>query len=509
MHDVVIVGGGPAGLFLACELRLAGARPLVLERRAEPDPSDKAHGLTGQVVQLLDHRGLFTRCGGRDAPEPAPGFHFGGIPLPLHTLGADNPMHLLPIDQRELERVLTERAAELDAEIRRGWEVLSFRQDDEQVEVVARDADGNERTCTARYLVGCDGGGSLVRKQAGIAFPGSSDDHAVDRTALIAPGDGYRALPGGRVAIDGLGEIPAAFHRTERGVFTLLAHHPERMLISTTEWEEHPAGDAPGPGTPMTWAELEDSVARVLGVRLPLSPPPAGAPTLLRRMCGRNYRIADRYRVGRVFLAGDAAHVSHGPTLNTALHDAANLGWKLGAAVRDRAPEGLLDSYATERRACAERVLLHTRAGSALLSPGAEVDALRTLFTELLDRPENLHAVAALVAGSDVRYDMGEAHPAAPTGGFAPEFELTTTDGRTLRLAELLREAHPLLIDLTGTETLAATMEPWRGQVHRVTATAKSAPAPALLIRPDGYVAWAGNTPTGLHAALTRWFAQT
>ncbi|NUW36009.1 FAD-dependent monooxygenase [Nonomuraea sp. SMC257] len=507
MFDVVIVGGGPTGLFLACELRLAGVRPLLLERRPDPDPADKAHGLAGQVVRLLDHRGLVERCGGRGAPAPAPGFFFGGLPLPLHVLGEDNPMYLLPVNQRDLERVLHERAAELGADVRRGWDVLSFSQTDDRVDVVVRAPDGTGTTVTTRYLVGCDGARSLVRKQAGIAFSGVSDDGVVDRTALIGPSDRFRLVPGGRVVIDGLGEIPAHFHRTDRGVFTLLAHDPRRPLVNTAEREDHPAGDFPGPGAPMTMAEMEDSVERVLGVRLPLTAPPEGAPTLLRRLCGRNSRLADRYRDGRVFIAGDAAHVSHGPTLNLALQDAANLAWKLAATLRGRAPEGLLDSYESERRESGERVLMHTRAASALMAPGSDVTALRLLFSELLGRPENVRMVAALLAGADVRHDMGEEHPAAPTGWFVPPLDLTTADGGTPRLAELLRDARPLLLDLTGGNELAVVAEPWTDRVRRVTATAEDAPAPALLVRPDGYVAWAGDDPDGLKAALTRWFS--
>jgi 2-polyprenyl-6-methoxyphenol hydroxylase-like FAD-dependent oxidoreductase len=503
MDDVLIVGAGPVGLFLACELRLAGVRPLVLERRPEPDLADKAHGLAGQVVALLDHRGLLERCGVTGAPEPAPGFFFSGMGLPLHTLGVGNPMFLLPVPQRDLERMLAERAAELGVEVRRGWEVCSLAQADDHVDVVVRDPDGVETVVGSRYVVGCDGGHSVVRKQAGIGFPGTRDDDVVDRSALVGPG--LRLAPGGRVVVEGLGEIPALFHRTERGVFTVLPHDPQRPLVHTTEWEDRPAGSSPGPGAPMTLAEMEDSVERILGVRLPLTPPPEGAPTLLRRLCGRNTRLAERYRDRRVLLAGDAAHVSNGPTLNQALQDAANLAWKLAATVAGWAPDGLLDSYGTERHAVGVREGMWTQAETALMAPGGDVTALRAFVGELLERTENLRTVATMMAGADVRYDMGDDDPDPATGWFVPPLELTV-DGGGCRAAELLRGARPLLLDLGGGAGLPAAAAPWRDRVDRVAATAPDAPAPALLIRPDGYVAWAGGDPAGLRAALGRWF---
>jgi 2-polyprenyl-6-methoxyphenol hydroxylase-like FAD-dependent oxidoreductase len=478
----------------------------VLERAPEPDQGDKAHGVLGQSVLLLDHRGLAERCAGPGAPEPAPGFFFGGMPLPLRQLGAQNPLYTLQINQRDLERVLSDRAAELGAEVRRGWEVLSFTQTDDQVDVVARGPDGAETTFTAGYLVGCDGGNSLVRKQSGIGFPGTTDN-VVDRSALVGVTDRMRVVPGGRVVIEGLGEIPGVFHRTERGVFSVLPHDPQRPLVNTAEWEEHPAGNFPGPGAPMTLTEMEDSIERILGVRVPLTPPPPGVPALLRRLCRRNSRQADRYRDGRVFIAGDAAHVSHGPTLNLALGDAANLAWKLAAARHGWAPDSLLDSYQTERHATGRRVVMMTKVETLLTEPGGNVTALRELVGDLLGDPGNLRLIAGLMAGVDVRYDMGQEHPDALTGWFVPSFDLTTGDGRTRRLAELLRDGRPLLADFTGGPDLAATAGPWDDRVHRVTARADAAPAPALLIRPDGYVAWAGDDPEGLKGALTRWFS--
>lgn len=256
-------------------------------------------------------------------------------------------------------------------------------------------------------------------------------------------------------------------------------------------------------------AELEASVERVVGEHVALSPPPSGAPTLLRRIKGRNTRLAEHYRDRRVFLAGDAAHVhaaSGGPGLNLGLQDAANLGWKLAAQLRGWAPDALLDSYETERRALGERVFMQTQSQTALMAPGSDVTALRELFTEMLTRQETVRQLAGLMAGSDVRYDMGDAEPAEATGWFAPNLDLSTEDGRQLRLAELCRDGRPLLLDLSG--DLADAVAPWSDRVVRVAARTDNPPAAALLIRPDGYVAWAGAQPDGLRAALGRWLGQ-
>ncbi len=513
MLDVVIVGGGPVGLFLACELKLAGADPVVIERLPAPSQADKAHGLGGQVVRLLDDRGLYERFGGSGVPRPLPAFFFGTLPLPLHLLGDDNPMYLLPINQRDIERILGERAAELGVDVRRAHEVVSFRQSGDHVDLVVATPGGAREHVGARFVVGCDGGHSGIRKRAGIPFPGIVDDRVVMRSALIAPTEQIRQASGGRVAIEGSGEIPGNFHRTERGVFMAAFPDPEHPFITTLEWEDHPAGNHPGPGAPMTMAEMAASVERVLGAPMALSPPPEGAPTLLRRICGRNTRLADRYRDRRVFIAGDAAHVhaaSGGPGLNLGLQDAANLAWKLAADLHGWAPDGLLDTYETERRALGARVFMQTQAQTALMAPGGSVTALRELFTELLSRRENVRLIADLMAGTDVRYDMGEAEPGDATGWFAPSLDLKTGDGRVVRLAELRRDARPLLVDLSDGAALAEAVSPWSDRVARVAAQAATpsatAPVPSLLIRPDGYVAWSGDDPDGLRAALGRWF---
>ncbi|GAA4497151.1 FAD-dependent monooxygenase [Actinoallomurus oryzae] len=509
MFDVVIVGGGPVGLFLACELKLAGVDPVVLDRLPEPSRADKAHGLGGQVVRLLDDRGLFERFGGSGVPKPVPRFYFGTLPLPLHVLGDDNPMYVLPINQRDIERVLAERAAELGVDVRRGYEVRSFAQSHDHVALDVLRGDGTREGLRARFVVGCDGGHSEIRKQSGIAFPGIVDERVVSRAAIIAPTAQIAPVSGGRIAIEGYGEIFGNYERTEGGVIMVAPIDPEHPFITTLEWEDHPAGSFPGPGAPMTLDELEASVERVLGVHVSLALPTDGSPALLRRICGRNTRLADRYRERRVFIAGDAAHVhaaSGGPGLNLGLQDAANLAWKLAAELHGWAPDGLLDSYESERRPLGQRVFMQTQSQTALMAPGSDVTALRELFTEMLSRRENVQLIADLMAGADVRYDMGDAEPADVTGWFAPSLDLMIEDGRVLRLAELRRDARPLLVDLSDGTALTEVASAWSDRVTRVAAKEAAPSPPSLLIRPDGYVAWSGSDPDGLRGALGRWF---
>ena len=494
--DVVIAGGGPNGLMLANELRLGGLRPLVLELLPERAQMPKANGLVGTVLKLLDARGLLDRATGRPGPPvPIPQFMFGGLKLNLWPL-AENPMTVLPIPQRKFEALLEERGHELGVEIRWGSEVTGFTDHGDHVTVTVN----GEQEITAGYLVGCDGGRSTVRKLAGIDFVGVTNERAVSRTANVV----LPTVAGRLLDVPGVGRFePTAFNRTENGMFVWSNLDPEVGLVHTTEWQ--PALDD---DEPMTLDEMRASVVRVLGAEVPMELPQLDRPLLMRRLTSSNTRIAAQFRKGRVFLVGDAAHVFAGvggPGLNLGLQDAANLAWKLVGAVQGWAPDGLLDTYEIERRPAGERVIMHTQVQSQLLSPGSAVTALRTLFTELLNVPENTQHIVDMMTGADIRYDMGGApHPLV--GGWVPEMTVTADDGAA-RVAELLRDGKPLLLDLTGGAVVEAAA-PWKDRVHLVSGTAAGR-TEALLVRPDGFVCWAGATADGLTDALTRWFGTT
>ncbi|GAB1818188.1 FAD-dependent monooxygenase [Herbidospora sp. RD11066] len=514
-EDVVIAGAGPNGLMLACELSLAGVRPLIVERLHGRTEENRANGLVGQVVRMLDRRGLYERLSG-DAgpPRPGPAFVFGAMPLDLRALD-DNPLYGLPVPQRRIEQVLEERAVELGVQIRRGHELTGLSQDDQGVTVEVTAPDGPYRLRT-RYLVGADGGRSLTRKLSGIGFPGVTVDGTVSRTAHVGlPPEAIDPATGG-LDVPGHGIVPPFLHhRTEHGLFVFAPFPSGPPLISTTEWDPADDGDRP-----LTIGELRESVRRVLGADLPLGPPHGEGPHLLRRVTGRNTRLADRFRDRRVLLAGDAAHVHSaigGPGLNLGLQDTINLGWKLAAEIHGWAPPGLLDSYETERRPAAQRVVMHTQAQTALIKPGAEVTALRELFTELLTDRNNVRHIADMMAGADLHYDMGTGDPHPLVGRWAPDLLLDGPDG-PVPLARLTTTARPLLLDLTEDGSPAKETAAWHDRVDTLTTHCLDPhpPATALLLRPDGYVAWASaaSHPTvqerdTLRAALTRWFGTT
>lgn len=509
--DVVIAGAGPNGLLLACELSLAGVRPIVLEREPERVEQNRANGLVGQVVRALDRRGLYERlAGSTEPPQPQPSFTFGAMPLDLRGLD-DNPLYALPVPQYRIERVLADRAAELGVEVRPGHELISLSQDADGVTVGVAGPDGGYEL-RGRYLVGADGGRSVTRKLSGIDFPGVSRDDRISRLAHVTvPAELVDPETGG-LNVPGYGYIPPTqHHRTEHGIFAYASLPGRPQMVTATEWEA-----AEDDGTPLTLDELRKSIHRVLGVDLPLAEADPEGPErpVGRRIVGGNTRIAERFRDDRVLLLGDAAHVHSamgGPGLNLGMQDAINLGWKLAAELDGTAPAGLLDTYESERRPAGERVVMHTQVQSALSGPGTEVTALRELFTELLDDPRNAAHIANTMSGADIRYDMGgDAHSLA--GFFAPDLTVHSTGG-DVRLAELTRDARPLLVDLTEGGTLAAELSGRDGRVTAVTGDSDGAPATALLLRPDCFVAWASSSShpdagerAGLRTALTRWF---
>jgi 2-polyprenyl-6-methoxyphenol hydroxylase-like FAD-dependent oxidoreductase len=482
MIDVVIAGAGPNGLMLACELALAGIRPLVLERLTEPTTEQRANGLVGQVVRMLDRRGLYERLAGAPGPpQPTPRFVFGAFPLPLHDL-PDNPLYGLMVPQRRIERMLTERATELGVEIRRGHEVLGLAQDEKSVTIEIAGREPIE----ASYLVGADGGRSRVRRFAGIDFPGVTTDDTVSRAAHVSvPADLVDA--DGALLVPGFGVLPPFQHtRTERGLI-VWAPFPggQAPLLSVAERDRPDDGE-------MTLGELRAAAARVLGADLPIAPPTGAGPHLMRRTVGGNTRLADRYRAGRVLLVGDAAHVHSaigGPGLNLGLQDAINLGWKLAAEVHGWAPDGILDTYESERRPVGERVNMQTRAQSVLVGPGGDITALRQLFGELLESPQARGRIAALLSGADIVYDMGAA-TGPHVGRWAPDLP---------GLTDLTRTARPLLLDPTGRLDVG-------GWADRVDVVPTRGTDTALLLRPDCYVAWEGIDDDGLEKALTSWF---
>jgi 2-polyprenyl-6-methoxyphenol hydroxylase-like FAD-dependent oxidoreductase len=487
--DVVIAGAGPTGLMLACELRLAGIHPVVLERLPQPTGLSKALGLIGRAVDALDFRGLLERFPGQPGVA-IPSAHFALIPLDL-TQAGDLGLRAVFVQQAVTEEVLGSWARDLGVQILRGRELTKLTQDPDGVSIQYTGPDG-DGTLSARYLVGCDGGASVVRQQAGIDFPGLPPALVLRLgDVTLEPGVTPADLPGLRVPLIPLGG----------GFYRVIVTEPYPPDLDRK--------------APMTLEELRASIRRVNGRDLPIS-----GTRWVSRFTDSS-RQAAQYRQGRVLLAGDAAHIhlpAGGPGLNTGLQDAVNLGWKLAAQVHGWAPPGLLDSYQRERHPEGELVLLHTRAQGALMGAGADgrVAALREILAQLLRYQQPVRHLVSLMYGLDTCYDTGhntghntgtaDPHPLA--GRWAPDLALTTAVGAT-RVAELMHAGRGVLVDLSPGGEFTRAARDWRDRVDLHLAQCPSPPTPALLIRPDGYVAWAAadaHDTTVLREALTNWF---
>ncbi|MDD1530327.1 FAD-dependent oxidoreductase [Bradyrhizobium sp. WBOS7] len=495
-YDVIIAGAGPVGLFLACELRIAGCSVLVLEKARHPHSPLKSQpfglrGLSVPTIESFDRRGLLEclKAGAASRETPAgahwmqqqrrPAGHFAGIQFFHDQIDATQWPHRLPgpigsmaVEMASIEPVLAVRAEALGAEIRRGCGVEALRQSMDGVTV-----DTASETVHGRWLVGCDGGRSTVRKAAGIGFTGTDPEFT-----------GYSV----QVELVDPGSLEPGRHYTPTGMYTYAAPGTIAMV------------DFDGGAAHRSELErdhVEAVLRKVSGVDLTIT-----ALLLATTWTDRAYQATD-YRAGRVLLAGDAAHI-HSPLggqgLNLGLGDAMNLGWKLAATIRGDAPAGLLDSYSTERYPVGAQILDWSRAQVGLMRPTRSSRALEAVVRDLVNTRDGATYFAERVWGVSLRYDLGGSHPLV--GRIAPDFEL----GDGTRLSELLRTGKGLLLDFGARPSLQALARRWIGRISYVASEAKDELGlTALLVRPDGVVAWACElTPDNEEAsrAAARWF---
>ncbi|MEV6218336.1 FAD-dependent monooxygenase [Nocardia sp. NPDC051833] len=476
---VIVAGAGPTGLTLAGELRLAGVDVIVVDRLPARTGESRGIGLTLRTAEVLEQRGLLSRFG---ALETGSAGHFGGIPLDLAVLGA--PLEApRTVPQSTTEAVLESWARELGADIRRGHEVVGLDSDADGVTV---HLDGHP-PLRAGYLVGADGGRSVVRKAAGFDFPGTP----ATTELLLAD-------------VRGVEIAPRMIGQQVAGGMVISARLPDgtyRIIVG-----ERGAAPRRRSGPP-DFAEVADVWKRLTDVDISHAEP------VWVSAFGDAARLVTEYRRGRVLLAGDAAHVhlpAGGQGMNTGIQDAVNLGWKLAAVVRGTASAALLDTYHAERYPVGERLLANTKAQSLFLLGGEEVGPLREVLRELVAYPEVERHLAARVTGLDIRYDVGRgSHPLL--GARLPRRALVR-GGQVTDTAALLRSGRGVLLDLTDNPALRRRAQPWTDRIDVVTATTTEpieagARTTAVLVRPDGHVAWvAPGTDDDLPTALDRWF---
>jgi 2-polyprenyl-6-methoxyphenol hydroxylase-like FAD-dependent oxidoreductase len=490
-YDVLVAGAGPVGLTLALELWLAGVRVLVVERRTEPDTAIKAGAINTAAAEAFERRGLLAALHAAAGQQPgerrrAPSVgHFGGIQVPAGPVDEDDPSlrgrgpaWYVPVPQAEVERVLGERAAELGIEVRRGTEVRGF--DATQTGVTVHLA-GRDDVRVA-WLVGCDGGRSLVRQQAAFEFPGTDPSITV-RQAVAT--------------VEGAERLGRGWQYTPTGLYV---YGPMPGWIRTVELDGPPADRE----APVTAAEMAASLRRASGLDVRVTDVISGT------RFTDNARQATTYRRGRVLLCGDAAHVHSpfsGQGLNLGIGDAVNLGWKLAATVAGWAPAGLLDTYTSERHPIGAWVLDWTRAQVAVMRGDDYSRALRGVVTDFLATTDGATYYVQRISGLWQRYDPGNGHPMV--GATMPALALD--DGT--RLSDYTHEGRALLVDLAGDDRLAALAQPYAERLDLVRGRCAGAGVSGLLVRPDGFVAWASadgasdpaGSEAGLEAALARW----
>jgi 3-(3-hydroxy-phenyl)propionate hydroxylase len=480
-HAVVIAGGGPTGMMLAVELALAKVDVAVVERRPNHQlVGSRAGGFHSRTIEVLDQRGVADRFLAEG--QVAQAAMIGTTVLDMSDFPTRHP-YALGIWQNQIERIMAAWIAELPVRIYYGCEVTGFEQDETGVDVESSD----RQPLRAQYLVGCDGGRSVIRKAAGIEFPGWDPT----RSNLIAEVEVTQEPPRG-IRHDASGIH--ALHRLEDG-------RRVRVIVSEQQL---------GPSSEPTLHDLSEALITVYGTDFGIH-----SPTWIARFTDMT-RQAAAYRAGRVLLAGDSAHVHYpagGQGLSLGVQDAVNLGWKLAQVVNGTSREGLLDTYHDERHPVAARALQHTMAQGVLQRPDERIKALVDMVSELAIMEEPRKRLAGIISGLDIHYDLGEGHPLL--GRRMPDLDLVTSDG-PMRVFTLLHDAKPVLLNLGepgGFDTVpraervqlvdAEYVGPWELPVLG----AVTAPS-AVLIRPDGYVAWVGDgTDTGLGDALTTWFA--